>query len=223
LERIGFKFQWCRLGRRPGLAPLLLVVLTLTAAGVANAEDEQSTRFEIIPTLGYISGDEIEVTGGVLKFDGSQSVGLVLDFDVWKGAELEISYTRQDTEVWFSDSTGTIGGKLFDAGLDYLHIGATLGARKGRSVTFSSVSIGATHFNPKGVDVNGTWKLSVSVGVGAKVYFTRRIGARLHGRLLPTFLSTGSNIFCDDDRCYSKIESGAMLQWEISVGVVIAI
>jgi hypothetical protein len=223
LSRTGFKSPRCRLGRRPGLAPLLFAALSLLAAGVANAEDEQSTRFEIIPTVGYMSGDEIEVTGGVLKIDGSQSVGLVLDFDVWKGAALEISYTRKDAEVWFSDSTGTTGGKLFDAGLDYLQIRLILGAGRGRSVTFSSVSIGATHFNPKGVNVNGSWKMSVGVGVGTKVYFTERIGARLHGRLLPTFLPTGADIFCDDDQCYSKIESGAMLQWEVSVGVVIAI
>ena len=91
------------------------------------------------------------------------------------------------------------------------------------SLTFSNVGIGATHFNPKGVDVDDTWKLSATLGLGSKIYFTERIGMRLHGRVIPTWLSAGSNIFCDGNRCYSKIESGAMLQWEVSLGLVIAL
>lgn len=214
----------CRSGRRPGLASFFAVALALAAIGVAGvAGDAQALEFEIIPTVGYISGDDILIRGGKLEFDASQSVGLVLDFDIWSGAELEISYIRQDTEVSFTDSTGSVNRKLFDAALDHLQVGATLGAKKGRTLTFSSVSMGMTHFNPKGVDASSSWKLSVTVGIGSKIYFTERLGMRLHGQVIPTFLSAGSDIFCDEDRCYSKLESGAMLQWQISLGFVIVI
>jgi opacity protein-like surface antigen len=200
------------------------VALTLVAVGGTGVVGEaQALEFEIIPTVGYIWDEDIQITGGKLEIDGSQSVGLVLDFDIWTGAELELSYIRQDTEVTLSDSTGTASQKLFDAALDFLQVGATLGARKGRTLTFSSVSIGMTHFNPKGVDASSSWKLSVTLGLGTKIYFTERVGIRLHGQLIPTFLSAGSDIFCYEGRCYSKLESGAMLQWQVSLGLVIVI
>ena len=35
------------------------------------------------------------------------------------------------------------------------------------------------------------------------------------------FLTAGSDIFCDDEGCYSKVESGALLQWDVALGLII--
>lgn len=212
----------CRSGCKHWLAPLFISTLILCLAGGAGPSEAYSTKYEIAPTVGYMSSETIRIAGGKLEFESSQSVGLVLDFDMWQGAELEVAYYRQDTGVTFSDSSGTVNRKLFDAGLDFLQVGATLGARKGRTLTFSSVSIGLTHFNPKGVDASNSWKLSLTAGIGTKIYLANHVGVRLHGLLIPTFLSAGSDIFCYEDVCYSKLESGAMLQWLINVGLVVS-
>lgn len=173
--------------------------------------------------VGYQSGATAKIRGGEIHFEGSQNVGLIVDLNVWAGAQLELSYTRQDTKVTLADTTGAHQADLFDAAVDYLQVGAQLGTKKGRAFTFSSVGLGLTHFNPKGVDVSDSWKFSVSVGVGSEITFTHRLGLRIHGRLLPTFLGAGSDIFCDDERCYSKVESGAILQWDVALGLVITI
>ncbi len=196
-----------------------VVALTLFAA----APGARAQKVEIIPMVGYQSGATVKIRGGELNFEGSQNVGLFIDLNIWTGAQFEISYTRQDTKVTLSDSTGAHVADLFDAAISYLQFGAQLGTKKGRAFTFSSVGLGFTHFNPKGVDVSDTWKFSVSVGIGTEIFFTERLGMRIHGRLLPTFLTAGSDIFCDDDGCYSKVESGALLQWDVALGLVIAI
>ena len=198
---------------------MMFVAASLTAVSTAHAA---AGMIEIIPMAGYQSGGTIKVRGGELQLDGSQNVSLYVDFNIWTGAQLEVFYIRQDTKVSLADTTGAHQADLFDAGIDYLQVGALLGASKGESsFFFSSVSLGVTHFNPKGVDVSDTWKFSVTVGVGTKVYFTDRLGMRIHGQLLPTFLTAGSDIFCDDDGCYSKVESGALLQWDVALGLII--
>jgi hypothetical protein len=199
------------------------LLLLVAASASAEETDGSEHRFEIIPMVGYQSSSTVKIQGGELNFDASQNVGLFVDLHVWTGAQLELSWTRQDTKVSLSDTTGTHVTELFDAAIDYVHVGAQLGTLKGRAFTFTSVGFGFTHFNPKGVDVSDTWKLSVSVGIGSEIYFADRIGVRIHGRLLPTILTSGSDIFCDDDRCYSKVESGAMIQWDVALGLVISI
>jgi len=114
-----------------------------------------------------------------------------------------------------------VATKLFDVALSYYQIGALLGTKKGRTLTFSSISIGMTHINPKGVDVSSDWRLSLTIGVGTKISFTRRVGMRIHGRLMPTFIPSGTDLFCNDDGCYSTLESGAMLQGEVAVGLIV--
>ena len=212
-----------RPGNRPGSAPLLFAVLAAALAVFAAASDARAQKVEIIPMVGYQSGATVKITGGELNFEGSQNVGVFIDLNIWEGAQFEVSYTRQDTKVTLSDTTGAHQADLFDVAIDYLQFGAQLGTRKGRAFTFSNMGFGFTHFNPKGVDVSDTWKLSVSVGIGSEILFTKRLGMRIHGRLLPTFLSSGSDIFCDEDRCYSTVKSSALLQWDVALGLVIVI
>jgi len=210
-------------GQCPGVAPLFFAALAAVLTVAAAAPVARAQKVEIIPMVGYQSGATVKIRGGELNFEGSQNVGLFIDLNIWTGAQLEISWTRQDTKVTLSDTTGAHQADLFDAAIDYVQVGAQLGARKGRAFTFSSVGLGFTHFNPKGVDVSDSWKFSVSVGIGSEIFFTDRLGMRIHGRLLPTFLTAGTDIFCDDDRCYSKVESGALLQWDVALGLIISI
>ena len=110
-------------------------------------------------------------------------------------ADFGESETMRKAEVWFSGGWGK------------LSLGQGDGAGNGTTE----------------VDVSDTWKLSVSVGIGSEILFTKRLGMRIHGRLLPTFLSSGSDIFCDEDRCYSTVKSSALLQWDVALGLVIVI
>ena len=217
------RFARRRSGGCPGVAPLFFTALVAVLTVVAAAPVARAQKVEIIPMVGYQSGATVKIRGGELNFEGSQNVGLFIDLNIWTGAQFEISWTRQDTKVTLSDTTGAHQADLFDAAIDYVQVGAQLGTRKGRAFTFSSVGLGFTHFNPKGVDVSDSWKFSVSVGIGSEIFFSDRLGMRIHGRLLPTFLTAGSDIFCDDDRCYSKVESGALLQWDFALGLIISI
>lgn len=223
MREIESRFERRRAGRHPGSAPLLFTALTALLVGLVAVPDARAQTVEIIPMVGYQSGGTVKIRGGELNFEGSQNVGVFVDLNVWEGAQLELSWTRQDTKVTLSDSSGAHLADLFDAAIDYVQVGAQLGTRKGRAFTFTSVGFGFTHFNPKGVDVSDSWKFSVSVGIGSEIYFTQRLGMRIHGRLLPTFLTAGSDIFCDDERCYSKVESGVLLQWDVALGLIIAI
>jgi hypothetical protein len=212
-----------RSGGRPGPAPFLCAALVAAVVVFAAVPGALAQTVDIIPMVGYQSGANVDIVGGQINFEGSQNVGLFLDFHVWDAAQFEVSYTRQDTKVTLSDTTGAHVADLFDVGIDYVQIGAQLGTLKGRSFTFTCVGIGFTHFNPKGVDVSDSWKLSVSVGIGSEIMFAERVGMRIHGRLLPTYLSSGTDIFCDEEQCYSTVKSSAMIQWDVALGVVISL
>jgi opacity protein-like surface antigen len=204
----------------PGRVPLFLS-LAIAVSVAAVPRPAAALEIEIMPMVGHQWGADILVTGGALELDNSANYGLILDFGFNKGYQLEVSYTRQDTRMSFIDSTGA-DTELFDVAVEYIQVGALLGVKKGRTLTFSSFSMGFTHLNPKGVDATSDWRFSLAIGVGTKIYFTDHVGIRLQGRLMPTFIPVGKDLFCGDDGCYTTLESGAMLQGEIAAGLVIA-
>lgn len=113
--------------------------------------------------------------------------------------------------------------------VEYLQIGGLLDFRQSefsRVAPFFATTIGATRFAPDGNSGLGDeWRFSVALGGGLKVALLgERLGLRLQARLLTTFLSSESTIFCPGNgQCQFTIhDTTATFQGEGSAGVFVA-
>lgn len=152
-------------------------------------------RFEIIPYAGYawtISEDVFipPSISGKVDIKSGFAWGVAVDVNVRPGAQVELLYHRQDSELELKRAGGT-KEDLGDIAVEYWHVGGTYGVRRDMVMPYSSVSLGGTRFDGPGGD---EWKFSMMLGLGAKVYASERIGLRLGARLPISFTSGGVGI-----------------------------
>ncbi len=209
------------------LAPIGLCILV---APVAHAED--STRgIELTPFAGYRFGGEFEneenvetgQTGQTFELADDASYGLIFNYPYTDYTEWEIYYSQQSTSVDAAGFTNT--DNRFDLDVDYLQIGGTYLFEETRAaVPYFVATVGVTKIDP---DLEGTSSdnfLSFGVGGGWKFFPASRIGLRLDGRFLGTFIDSDSKVFCQSGQagggCAVALKGDLMYQFEVQAGVV---
>ncbi len=172
---------------------------------------------EITPMLGYRIGGEFNQVSSTatLKFDESESYGLVVDIDYNKYQQITLLYSRQDTAL--SSSTALVVNPLFDVDVEYFHIGGNQIWIKDKMRPFFGATAGATHFSAQGR--NSTTKFSLSIGGGSKFFLTKRVALMVGLRGYATFASSSSSIFCGPNGCAASISGSALFQFEANAGV----
>ena len=102
--------------------------------------------------------------------------------------------------------------RLFDAAVEYYHIGGLREGLPGRRFTpFGSASAGATHFNPAD-DRDSEWRFSVALGLGGKSQVSQRVGVRFQTRLWLTFLPQSGGVFCAPGGCVASVAGNLVSQ-----------
>ncbi len=211
----------------------ILVLLLSSSSALAQYGQSRMSygrsdhKLEITPIGGYAwtaSYDIIyRIINGKLDITSGPMYGVIINVNMVRpGAQLELSYSRQDEKLTFDQ--GPLLGKrdLFDMSVEYFHIGGLFGVQQGDVLPFSSLSFGATRWNPLGVaGIDDAWKFSVILGLGAKVYLNERMGLRLQFRLPMTMLDGGAGLFCDPGGCYTVVGATGVLQGELSAGLMI--
>ena len=76
--------------RRASLALSLVVVLAASPA--------QAQKVELTPFIGYQFGGKVSLVNGDLQVKDDMNFGGIVDINVSHGGQIEISYTRQNTE-----------------------------------------------------------------------------------------------------------------------------
>ncbi len=152
------------------------------------------SKFELSGLYGYQWGGTVRGYDGDYVIASSGAWGIVADITIRPGAQIELSYSRQDADLMWK-SKG-IEEKLFDVGVEYWQIGGLAEfKRQGNVRFFGLMTLGATHFDPKGSQYADDWRFSTVFGVGAKVFFSEKVGLRLQATMPVTWLwSTG---YCD--------------------------
>ena len=102
---------------RAAAAALLSLVAISSSAVPASAQ-----KAEITPFIGYQFGGELRVRDGDLRLQDDINYGLVLNYTLSRQGQLEVSYTRQDTRVEYSEfQVGT--RPIYDVSVNYWQIG----------------------------------------------------------------------------------------------------
>ncbi len=173
----------------PACAFLLLSVLLPVKAGAEGG-------WEITPYIGYHAGGSFEdnTTGAGLDVKEGESFGLIIDLPDTGETQYELFYGFQRTQV---AGGGTFGEEpLFDLDIHYLHLGGTYMFPEGKVRPYVAGGLGATHFSPRGSGPGAKTYFSLSLGGGAKIRLSGRVGLRLEGRGVLTILPDSTEIFC---------------------------
>lgn len=193
---------------------LLIAGVLATGSAVAQA------RYEVSPYLGYRAGGTFEDanTAADLDVDESGAAGIMLSRALDPGRRLELWYSRQSTAI--EGGAPVTGNPLFDTNVHYLHLGGTVAADETAGIhPFVSGGIGATHFSPDRSGLGSDTRLSMSLGVGGRVYLSANMGLRLDARWIGTLMDNDSALFCDDGSCAVRVDGGLFSQWEVGAGV----
>jgi len=99
-----------------------------------------------------------------------------------------------------------------------------MGVERDRTIWYTSLSLGTTRFNPDDEDSGEDWRFSMMFGLGAKYSLTKRLGLRFQARFPWTYMGgDGSEIICGEIGCMKSSGGLGLWQFDLSVGVVIAL
>jgi hypothetical protein len=197
------------------IIPTFFLPLVLISGGASNAQ-----AVEVAPFAGFRYGGSFQdaTTLSTFEVKDASSYGLLLDFDTEPDKQIEVLLSRQDTQLM---STGPFtGNPLFDLTIDYYHIGGLYMFPDYQSVRpFISGTLGLTRMAPHRSDLTTENYPSLSLGGGAKFYFTKSIGLRFDARAFYTMVNSDSAIFCSGG-CTIKVSGSGFIQTEIGAALL---
>lgn len=205
---------------RKGLLALALLAFAGSPAWAQN-------RAEITAYGGWQFGGVAYVRAGDLKLKDAGNYGVIVDIGVRPGAQVELMYNRQDTELRLQEAFG-ITRTLTDIVVDYWLAGGLMEVdRRGPARPFVSLGLGAVHYNPKEREIDerpisDEWQFAMALGLGVKYFVSERIGLRLQGHLWQGFTGTSGGIFCGTGGCSFGLGGWGPVQGDIAAGLTLA-
>lgn len=180
------------------MKPLAIVLVLIAIPAVAQT-------VEITPFAGFRWGGQIDDSQNALNRDldleSNGSYGVVVDFPLLgrntAGATLELSASRQGTELVTDPGLFGEGGHVSNVDVSYYHAGIALEFPGDVFGPFIAFSIGATTLEPDAVQLDNETRFSGSIGGGVKVWIARNVGFRFEARGYMTALDDND----DDDFC----------------------
>ena len=203
--------------------PLASLATRLALLGALLVPGAPAAGFtvEVTPFVGYRLGGVFtdEETDSDFEFDDTSSVGVVLAFEVDESSYVEVYYSHQDTDLIDDDGLFT-GDVLFALDVDMFQVGGRYEWDPPSPVRpFMTGTLGLTHLDPKPSGLQSETRFSVSLGGGARIPVREWLSLRLEGRLFLTFLSSSTEIFCENGNCIGRVESSLLWQAELAAGL----
>ena len=199
---------------------LVVASAALAVAVIAGAAGAQS-RFEIIPFAGYRWGGGLSTVQGVHDFDTQDtwSYGVALARQLPHNSAAELYYSHFSGDI---DATLNLGPKVSTTLRrdDIMLDGDWYAGRYGQQTRpYFSAGIGASIFSSDRSETIG--RFAWSLGGGVRHEINDRLALRLDGRWLPTWITTGSGIFCDPFFCYAVGTGESYDQFEVALGLAL--
>lgn len=203
---------------------MLCALLGLVLPQVASAAE---TKVEITPFAGYRFQGEFDSSGfddffnpfDDLTIADGESYGVVVDFALGRAFMLELILSHQESELALEGFFFDPDEVLFDVDVDYYHVGFLYRWTPGQIHPFFGISAGISRLDAQGEGGGSFDRPSVSIGGGAKFFFTDHFGIRLEGRGFWTFIDDDVSDVCD---CGFRDDSVFLVQPEVRAGLIFA-
>lgn len=199
---------------------LIFPVLALLV--VLPAPVRAAWSVELTPFAGFRFGGTFtdNTTGIDLDVDEGGIFGVILGLPATPESDYELFYSFQKTEL---KGGGILSGDtLFDLDIHYLHVGGTYLFQGEKVRPFISGGLGLTYFSPDAPGLDSKVYFSLSLGGGAKIPISKRVGLRLEGRGFMTILPDNTDIFCVSSggaACAVKVQGDVFGQFELLAGI----
>lgn len=198
--------------------------LLLTASAIAVAIISANAQsFEIIPQANYTFGGRAYGQFGDLKIQDSESYGIsfnIINDDI----SVQLEYFNQPTKGAYRDYFIPAESQTSDLNINWYHLGVRKRFNTSEKVVpFAGGSAGLTYFvldsSPTGYDEVA---LSIGLQAGTNIYFSDRVGLRLHARLLVPIQFTGFGFYAGTGGSGAAATAGSyFVQADVGAGLVI--
>jgi len=208
-----------------------LIIILFLAPNVSKGQ----AKVEISPFAGYMFGGSLKLYEGKLKADNAANYGVALDIKVAPDMQIELLWTQMNTQAQFNSYYGYdyLATNKFDMNVGYIQIGSVREMDYGQVHPFGVVTLGATYFMPSNVtyrddnssvNVDDEWKFSMTIGAGAKIWITDKVGIRLQGNLMLPMFWGGAGFTVGTGGAGFSVGAGtSMVQGSFTGGLIFAI
>ena len=173
---------------------------------------------EISVFSGYRTGGDLEngSTGNKVKFDETDSYGIIIGIDSGPEHVMEFLYSYQNTDLY--DASTIPSTKLVNVDIEYFQIGGSQIWSDEKIDKFFGGTLGAIHLSPQDQPWSSQTRFAMSLGGGLVFKLTPTIGLRFEGRAY--FASMGdSSTFCGINNQCVVVGNGFMKQFDVSAGL----
>jgi hypothetical protein len=198
------------------------MVIICLVLGVTKVWGQGQRGVDIIPYFGYSFGGKVNGFNAEGKIVDSEAYGVAVDFALpfREGAQLELMWYMQPTRLDVRVFPQPNREPVFDMDVHYIQIGGIYGIQQDNILPYGTFSLGATIFHPKTNQFSDEWRFSATLGLGAKVYLSERVGIRLDGRLLLPF--TGGALWVGTGGVSAGATS-SIIQGNVNGGLIISL
>lgn len=175
---------------------------------------------EVAPFAGYrFGGDFFElVTGQQVDLDGATSWGASVDVPLTpRGLQFEGLFTHQHANLTVPPRFPGSPAR-WRITVEHWQAGALQEVPEGRVRPFISLLAGLTRYSAEGDD---EIRFAASLGAGAKLLPSPRVGVRLESRVFGTLVDGSGALACSSGLCLVALSAEAVWQWEFSAGLVL--
>ena len=206
-----------------------VVSIALTAI-LLPAETIAQGKIELTPYGGYMFGGKMRFYEGDFKIHDNANYGMIMDIEIAPDTKVELMWAHMNTTAEFRGSYGYdfLSTPPFDVGVGYIQLGTVREINYDNIRPFGAFTLGTTYFMPNSntgeIKYQDTWKFSVTLGGGAKIWLTERVGIRLQGRLLLPMFWGGVGFTVGTGGSGFSVGAGtSMVQGDFSGGLIIAL
>jgi hypothetical protein len=195
--------------------------LLIALLGPASTLSAQS--FEVSPFYGYrFGGSFVELyTVQPFDLDGAPATGVAFDVRLYDDDTLQIEglFSHQAADVLVQPEPGRPATRWRVSADHWLAGGLQEFSGGGRVRAFTTGMAGLTRYAAEG---DSEYRFTVSAGGGVKMFPARRIGIRLDGRVLTTFVDgSGNTVACTPGVCLVGLHVDVAWQAEFTAGVIV--
>jgi opacity protein-like surface antigen len=211
----------------------IVVLFSLSVTCFAQRGGDGS-KIEITPFGGFQWNSRTNTYGGYITTKDGLNFGGTIDFEVRPDFDIELLYIYFPSEakiVIENAGFSAYASDYVDVVTHYMQVGYIRSIQKGGKVEpFGAVTIGAVLFQGSDVRLaNGTtvgaddlWRFGFTLGGGAKIYLSDRIGLRLQARLMAPLYFSGGGVYFGTGGSGFGVSGGVpILQGDFTGGLII--
>ena len=209
----------------------LVVSLCAMAALESPAYAQRKGEVEISPMAGWFFAGVFEGVNGELVLSNTGVYGAAIGFEVQRGYRAEFQYSFASSEATFNPYRPELAltqGKVADVAVHYFQLAGTRMLERGKVHPFGMFSLGATWFAPtnvaRWVTFEDTWRFSIALGGGLKIWMSDKVAIRLQGRLLLPIWFEGGGVYFGTGGAGVSVGGGVpILQGDLAGGLTFAL